>query len=196
MSLILIIFSSILAFVSYIVYIIAILRGAAKPHRTSRFCTALITILSMASLFAQGSTVAVWLSVVFAVGSLVIFILTLWYGMGGWAKTDIVCLLISVVGILFWRVTSNPMYGLIFFIGADLVGQIPMLIKTYWFPETEVWTFYFLDVLASFCTLAAMPSWIIREFAYPLYVVLLDCSIIFLILRPNRGIIEAPKSAS
>ncbi len=192
MSLILIILSSVLAFVSYIVYIIAIFRGYAKPHRTARFCTALITILSMVSLIAQGSTVAVWLSVVFAVGSLVIFILTLWYGMGGWAKTDIVCLVISVVGILFWRATSNPMYGLIFFIGADFVGQIPMLIKTYWFPETEVWTFYFLDVLAALCSLAAMSFWVAREFAYPLYVVFLDCFIIFLILRPNREIIETP----
>lgn len=192
MSLILIILSSVLAFVSYIVYIIAILRGYAKPHRTSRFCTAFITILSMASLVAQGSTVAVWLSVVFAVGSLIIFILTIWYGMGGWAKSDIVCLAISVMGIIFWRATSNPMYGLIFFIGADFAGQVPMLIKTYRFPETEVWTFYFLDVLAALCSLAAMSSWMVREFAYPLYVVFLDCFIIFLILRSNRGIIEIP----
>lgn len=183
MRIALITLSSILAMVSYVVYIVAIFRGEAKPHRTTRFCTSLITILALLSLFAQGSTVAIWLSVVFAIGSLIIFFLSLWRGMGGWTKIDIVCLVTSVAGIVCWKITANPLYGLIFFVGADFVAQIPMLIKTYRFPETEVWTFYFLDVLASLCTLAALQRWSVGEFAYPLYVVALDTSIIFLILR-------------
>jgi hypothetical protein len=75
------------------------------------------------------------------------------------------------------------MYGLLFSISSDVIAQIPMLIKTYKFPKTEVWTFYFLDVVASLCTLAAIGQWKVREFAYPLYVIVLDTSIIFLILR-------------
>ncbi len=173
--------SSILALISYIVYVVAIVRGDARPHRTTRFCTALITVLAMASLFAQGSTSAVWLSVVFAGGSCIIFALSLWRGMGGWSASDILCLLTSVAGVLFWNVTNDPLLGLIFFIGADFVGQLPMLFKTYRLPHTEVWTFYFLDVMAALCTLAAAGQWSASEVAYPLYVVALDASIIYLI---------------
>ncbi len=175
--------SSIFAVVSYVVYVVAIFRGEAKPHRTTRFCTAVITTLAMIALFAQGSTVAVWLSVIFALGSLIIFVLSIPRGMGGWAKTDIVCLVISVIGIFFWRATSDPMYGFMASISADFVGQIPMLVKTYRLPETEVWTFYFLDVLAALCTLAALNQRTVSELAYPLYVIGLDCGIIYLILR-------------
>lgn len=182
---ILIAVSSILAFVSYIVYIIAILKGEAKPHRTTRFVLVIITSLATASLFAQGSSVAIWLSGVFTFGCILIFLLSLKFGMGGVAKTDILCLIFSLGGIIFWRVTSNPIYGLFASIGADLVGQIPMLIKTYKFPETEVWAFYFLDVLASIFSLLALQRWIFQEFTYPLYIILVDSITILLILRPK-----------
>ncbi len=180
--------SSILAFISYVVYIIAILKGEARPHRTTRFVLVLITILATASLFAQGSTVAIWLSGVFTLGSLVIFLLSIKYGMGGWAKTDIACLCISLGGIVFWQMTANPMYALFASIGADLVGQIPMLIKTYRFPNTEVWTFYFLDVLAAVLSLVAIQAWTIREFAYPMYIVFIDSTTILFILRPKLAL--------
>lgn len=183
MRLALLLLSSVFAGVSYLVYIVAILRGEARPHRTTRFCTALITVLAFSSLLAQHSTVAIWLSVIFAIGSILIFLLSIWRGMGGWSTVDVVCLLTSALGMVFWKMTANPLYGLIFFIGSDFVAQVPMLIKTYRFPETEVWTFYFLDVLASLCTLAALEHWSMGELVYPLYVVVLDTSIISLILR-------------
>jgi len=135
---ILIILSSILAFVSYIVYVVAILKGKAKPHRITRFVLVFITSLVTVSLFAQGSTVTIWLSGIFTLGSLIIFLLSLKYGMGGWAKTDLLCLVISFIGIIFWKVTAHPIYALFASMGADLAGQIPMFIKTYRFPETEV----------------------------------------------------------
>lgn len=184
MSLILIIFSSLLAFASYIVYIEAILKGKAKPHRTTRFCTLLITVLATASLFAQGSTTAIWLSGVFAVGSLIIFILSFRYGMGGWAMTDIICMCISILGIALWKLTTNPVYALFASIGADLAGQVPMLIKTYHFPDTEVWTFYFLDVVAAIFSLIASHQLVLNEFLFPLYIVGIDGITILLILRP------------
>lgn len=183
MTNILIAISSILAFISYIVYIVAILKGQAKPHRTTRFVLVIITFLATASLLAQGSTVAVWLSGVFAFGCFAIFALSIKYGMGGWAKSDILCLVIALIGITIWKITSNPIFALFASIASDMAGQIPMLIKTYRFPETEVWTFYSLDVLAAILNLSAMGHWTYQELSYPLYIVFIDGLTITLILR-------------
>lgn len=180
---ILIALSSILAFISYIVYMIAILKGKAKPHRTTRFVLVLITVLATVSLFAQGSTTAVWLSGVFAFGCLIIFLLSLRYGMGGWARADILCLIIALIGIVIWKITSNPIYALFASITSDLAGQIPMLIKTYRFPETEVWTFYSLDVLAAILNIIAITHKTYQELSYPLYIVFIDGLTIVFILR-------------
>lgn len=183
MTNVLIVLSSILALISYIVYISAIIKGKARPHRTTRFVLVLITGLATASLFAQGSNVVVWLSGVLAFGCFIIFALSIKYGIGGWAKTDILCLIIALFGIIFWKITSNPTFALFASIISDLAGQIPMLIKTYRFPETEVWTFYFLDVLAAVLSILAITRFTYQEFSYPLYIVFIDTLTIILILR-------------
>ena len=58
-----------------------------------------------------------------------------------------------------------------------------MLIKTYTYPESEVWTFYALDVLAAIASLLAIQQWSIQELSYPLYITLLDFTVVLLILR-------------
>lgn len=180
-----IIISSLLALISYIVYALAILRGEAKPHRTTRFVLVLITALATASLFAEKSIVAIWIPGIFTVGSFIIFILSLKFGIGGWAKTDLLCLFLSLAGIIFWKAADNPLYGLYASIGADFVGQIPMLMKTYRHPETEVWSFYLVDVFAALFNLLALQHWTTQEYAYPLYILCIDFLIVLLIIRPK-----------
>ncbi len=182
---ILITLSSLLALASYVVYIHAILKGKAKPHRTTRFVLVIITALATAALFAEKSTVAIWIPTIFTVGSVVIFLLSIKYGMGGSSKTDILCLLVALAGIVFWKITSNPLYGLYASIGADFVGQIPMLLKTYRYPETEAWPFYGIDVVAAMLSLIALQEWKIGEYSYPLYIVFIDMLTVILILRPK-----------
>jgi len=60
------IISSILAFAAYVTYINAILKKKAKPHRTTRLITFIITALATVSLFAKNNQVAIWLTGIFA----------------------------------------------------------------------------------------------------------------------------------
>ena len=60
-----ILISVVLALISPIVYSVAILKGEAKPHRTTRFVLLLITSLTTASLFVQGNRVAIYLAGVY-----------------------------------------------------------------------------------------------------------------------------------
>ncbi len=177
--------SSLLALISPLVYSQAILKGEAKPHRTTRFVLLLITALTTASLYAQRDTVAVWLAGVSTLQSIIIFILSIKYGMGGWSKTDLFCLLIALSGIVLWKTTSSPTLALYFAIAADFTGMVPALIKTYHFPKTEIWTFYGLDVAAALFSLFALSSWTIQEFSYPMYIMIINFVMVILILFPR-----------
>jgi len=177
-------FSSILALISPLIYSAAILKGRAKPHRTTRFVLLLVTSLTTASLLAQHNTVAIWLAGVSTLQSILIFVLSLKYGMGGTAKTDITCLLIALIGIILWQVTRNPVVALYFAIGADFIGMIPALIKTYRFPHTEVWTFFLLDVFAAIFNLFALRKWSLEEYSYPLYIMIINFVMVLLIIKP------------
>jgi len=105
--------------------------------------------------------------------------------MGGCAKSDIVCFIIAIGGILLWQTTNNPALALYASIAADFPGMIPALIKTYRYPQTEVWSFFALDVLASGFSLMAVNSWTLQEFSYPLYTLIINAVMVMFILRPQ-----------
>ncbi len=177
--------SSILALISPIVYAKAILKGEAKPHRTTRFILLVITTLSTASLLANHNTVAVWLAAISTIQAIIVFLLSLKYGMGGWAKIDILCLVIAIIGIIFWQTTNNPLFGLYFSILADLTGMIPTIIKTYQLPQTEIATFFALDTIASIFTFFANSDFSVANIAYPVYLMLINALMVTLIITPK-----------
>jgi len=181
----LIIISSLLALISPLVYSHSILKGESKPHRTTRFVLLLITSLTTLSLFVQGNKVAIWLAGVSTIQSVLIFILSFKFGMGGWSKTDILCLFIAFIGIFLWQTTKQPVLALYFAILADFTGMIPALAKTYRLPHTETWVFYFLDVFAALFSLLALSVWTIEEFSYPLYIMIINAVMVLLIFRPR-----------
>lgn len=178
-----IIISTVIALISPIIYAKAIFKGEAKPHRTTRFVLLTITALSTLTLFAQHDTVAIWLAGVSTVQAIFIFILSLKYGMGGYAKSDIVCLIVAVVGILLWQITDNPALGLYFAILADFTGMVPTLLKTYKLPHTEIYLFFLLDVFAGFFSLMAVKQWTTAEVSFPLYIMLINLTMVLLVLR-------------
>lgn len=175
--------SNILVFLAYILYIHSILANKAKPHRTTRLVIFLITGLATLALFAQGNQTAIWLAGVSMIMSLIILLLSFKYGMGGWAKIDILSLVIAAIGIAVWRVTDNPQLGLFASILADFSGVVPTLIKTYHQPETEDWIFFALGATGSLLNLLSVRTWTLEEFSYPLYLLLINSYIVFLVLR-------------
>lgn len=185
MQTIFIIISSLLALISPLVYARAILKGEAKPHRTTRLILLLITSLATASLLAQHDRVAVWLAGISTLQSILIFILSLKRGMGGWGRSDLICLAIALLGIFLWQTTKNPALALYASIAADFTGMVPALIKTYRFPETEIWSFYFLDIFAAGFSLLAVQSFIPQQFSYQLYLMVINLVMVLLVLRPK-----------
>jgi len=178
--------SSLLAFISPLIYAKAILKGRAKPHRTTRFVLLLITSLATASLFAQHDTVAIWLAGVSALQAILLFILSIRHGMGGWARTDVLCLFVALAGIVLWQTTKEPALALYASIAADFTGMVPAIIKTYKYPQTEIWSFFLLDFFAAIFSLLALKAWTVHEFSYPLYIMVINSIMVLLIIiRPK-----------
>lgn len=182
---ILIVISTILALVAPVVYIRSILKGGAKPHRTTRLVLLVITTLSATSLWANGSRIAFWLALAAVIGSTTIFTLSIKYGMGGWGKLDIGCLVIAFFGIVLWQLTNNPFLGLASSIVADFVGMVPTLVKTYRFPETEEWRFFGIEGVATILSLVAIGQLNFQEMLYPFYLMIINGLVTFLVLRPR-----------
>ncbi len=179
--------SIILPLYSPLIYTKAILRGDAKPHRTTRLVLLVVACLTTLSLLAQGDRVALWLSIVSTFQAITIFILSIKHGMGGWSKNDIACLFFALTGIIAWKTTSNPTLALYFGIGADIIGMTPTLFKTYRHPETEIWTFFGIDAISGLLNIFALTSWTLEAAVYPFYIVVINLLVALLAFRKSAS---------
>lgn len=175
--------SNILVFSSYLAYEWAMIKGKAKPHRTTRLVLFIIVILGFFSMYAQGDRVVVWFLGICAFQSLIMLLMSIKYGMGGWAKEDIIALLIALIGIVTWRVTDNPALGLYAAIVADFAGMVPALIKTYKLPQTEYWLTYVFDLSAILLTGLAIQNGGFNNYLYPVYLFLVNALMMIFLLR-------------
>jgi hypothetical protein len=179
------ILSVLLGLCSPLMYSYEILKGKAKPHRTTRFVILVITGIAFLSLLAQQNTVAVWLAGVGLLQSTLIFILSIKYGMGGWEKLDLLCLGIAGLGIVVWQITKDPVLALYASILADFTGFFPTLVKTYKQPQTESFWYFFLNLFVAGFNGLAIQGWTIQNASYPAYLTIMNALMIFLVVRPK-----------
>ena len=175
--------SNTLVFSSYLSHEWAMIKGRAKPHRTTRFVLLIITTLGFLSLYATGDRVVVWFLGICSIQSLVMFIMSIKYGMGGWGKVDIACLLIALLGIVLWKETSSPILALYAAVTVDFVGMVPTLIKAYRLPYTEYWMPYILDLSSIVLIVLAIQNGGFNEYLYPVYLFLINSVMLAFITR-------------
>lgn len=183
---ILILLSNLLEAIGFITYIRAILTGKAKPQRMTRFVIMVIVGVAFASLWAAGERTTIWLIGLSFFFTVIMFVLSIPFGMGGMSKLDFVCLSVAFIGIVLWRVTNNPLAALFSSIFADFVGCIPMLVKTYHHPETEDPVLFLLSAVASFLTILAAPDFAVESVSYPLYLIGINTAMVYMIRNPQK----------
>ncbi len=184
MQVVFLILSTIFALIAPTSYIISIIRGTSKPHRMTRFILFLVLTLSFVSILAaHGNTGAKLFAGITFVQGVIIFILSLWRGMGGSSKFDFLCLFIAVFGILGWKLTGNPLLGIWFSILADLAAYFPAFIKTWHYPHTETPWFYITSSIAAFLSLSAYK--LDTSSIFQMYIALCSFIMVGLIYRKN-----------
>jgi len=179
----LLVLSTTIALLNNIYYCIAIIKGRIKPHRTTRFVFVIIALTLTFSLFAQHNTTAIYLTGTFAIGCIVSFILSIKYGIGGWTKIDILCLILALLGICLWISTNNPTLALYASIIADFAGVVPTIIKTFHHPNTEYWFTYFIDTIAGILNIFANKTYSLNAIVFPLYIIFINIIIILIIYK-------------
>lgn len=152
-------------------YLIDILKGKTKPQRTTWL---IWSVLGVTAFISQVQLGAHW-SLVFAgmnaLGNLIVFALSLKFGVGGWKRGDVVALGIAAVGIVASLVTSTPLIALLGVIVADFAGTILTLEKTFRMPSSETSiTWFFLGTSSLFGALS-VGSWSFTLLLYPVYMV-------------------------
>ncbi|CAI7975403.1 conserved membrane hypothetical protein [Frankia sp. Hr75.2] len=177
-------------------------RGTARPNPVSWLCWGATPLVAFAAQIQDGVTSASWVTLSLGVGPLLVFAVSVGRNTAWRAgRTDMMCGGCAALGIVLWQVADNPGPALTLSILADILGSIPTLAKVYYEPHSEKASPYLMSLLGMVVTLLTLDGWEYFDYAFPLYMLLINLSIFGLIVtrsvqlrRPAPGPLEPQPS--
>lgn len=173
-------------------YIVATLRGKAKPNRVSWLLWGVAAGVSLVAEIRQSVGWPAVLTAMVTIGPLGVFVASLVNPKAYWRLTrfDLTCGLFAVFGLILWQATDVANLAIVFGILADFAAALPTINKAYRAPQTERAQVFLLSVVAAVITLLVIARWDFANYAWPVYLVGLNVLFIALIqfgLGPRLG---------
>jgi len=162
-------------------YIQRTLRGVTKPNRVTYIIWALAPMVAFAAAISDGVG---WAALpVFISGFIpfLIFLASFVNKNAYWkiSRFDYACGTISILALVFWRMTGDPAVAVLLAIVSDALASLPTVIKSWRFPETEYWSGYAGAIVAAITALIAAPSFTFTAVAFPIYLIVV-CTLLLL----------------
>jgi len=163
---------------SFIPYIRDIFIGETKPERISWLIWAILGTISLFSQLAKGGSYSLIMTGAQAIGDLLIFILAIKYGLGGFIRRDIIALIGVATGLFLWYLTKEAAIALFVVIFIDAIGAILTVIKSYDRPATETVSSWLFTLLGGILACVAVGSLNFILLIFPLYICLASTAIL------------------
>jgi hypothetical protein len=163
-------------------YLRDIFHGKTKPERATWWVW---LVLAIVALFAQLDAGGKWVIVltISAIITLVtIAVLSVPYGYGRFHRRDFVALLITALGVGAWLLLDDPLLAILVVISVDAAGFWLTLNKTWQAPYTETMITWLLAAIAAVLAVLSVGSLNPTQILYPLYSVLANSLLAFVIL--------------
>lgn len=185
----------ILTLVGFFLYIVSIIKDKTekKPERATWWIWTLNSILLLTSYNAEGAKETGWLAVAYVIGCVIIALLTIKYGVGGWSILDLICLTGTVVTVVLW-IKIGPLAAFISSLVIDLFGVAPTIYRSFYHPKKEDKFSWIMWLAGGFLGLLSVGNplvfymWSPEMFkigAYPLQIIITDSIMIWFLFRPR-----------
>lgn len=93
-------------------------------------------------------------------------------------KFDYVCGAFSILALVLWGITKEPLIAIIFSIASDGFVAVPTIIKSWKHLDSESVEAYTTGLFNSLTSFFALRTFGISELAFPIYLVLVNSSLI------------------
>ena len=167
-------------------YIYDILKGNTKPERASWFIWTALGAIAFFSQLEKGATNSLWMVGTSTLAVLVVSLLSLKLGSGGFSKRDKISLLIASLGILLWFFTKEAAFALFITIFVDSIGSFLTTVKSYEDPESETLLTWIVASIAGLLAAMSIGEWNFILLVYPLYIFLANSLVVTAILLGKR----------
>lgn len=178
-----VIVGSVIFLLGSIGYLVETVQGKVRPNRVSWFLWALAPMIAFFAQLQQGVGLQALLTLVIGFIGTSVFIASLVNKKAYWqiSKLDIICGILSFLGLILWYITKTGNIAIFFSILSDGLAAMPTIIKSFKDPSSENWVLYFTNSLSALITLFTIKIWNFQTFGFPLYIFLCSGFIAFLV---------------
>jgi len=176
---------ALIAFIGAIGYVRDTLRGDTKPNRMTWFLWTLAPFIGTAAAVVDGVGWAVLPVFMAGFGPFMVFVASFVNKNAYWKldKFDYGCGFLSIMALVLWALTNEPLVAIFLAIVADAFAAIPTLVKAWQHPETESANIFAASFFAALTSFAAIQYWSMAEYAFPAYLVAIKALLVFFITR-------------
>ena len=178
-----IIVGTLIAAAGTVVYLVNTLKGKIRPNRVSFLLWSVIPFIAFFAQIEQGVGLVALMT--FSTGFLpfTVFIASFMNKQAEWKLTrfDLLCGILSVIGLVLWMITKVGNVAIFFSIVADALAAIPTVLKAYKYPETEIAWPWLATVVGVVLTLLTISNFTFANSGFILYILVLNILIYILV---------------
>jgi len=178
--------SILIAIVSYALYIIAVIRGKAKPHLFSWLIWGTITAIAFTAQYSKQVGPGAWSTGVSSVCLFGIAILAIRYGEDERTRSDWIAFLSTFFAIPLWYVTNDSLCSVVLVTSIDTVAYYPTIRKSYNKPHEEVISKYALTVTKYAVSIISTENYLVVTVFYSAISLFMDFLMVCLLIWRRR----------
>lgn len=175
--------AGILGFIPYVFLILSMRKGTTKPNLAGWVLYTIAMVMIVASSIALNAWQTVWLAVAYVIGQSAVILVSFRTGYFAFSKFDYFCVSVSLIGLVLWIFTSNPLYALVLNVFVDAMGTLAIARKLYLHPKTEDTKAWSMSLSVAVLNCFAIASFDLSNALYPLYLIFANGLIVGLSLR-------------
>jgi hypothetical protein len=153
------IIATVLAVIGNIPYLHDVIRKKINPHPYTWLVWSIVSAVTFFGQVVKGGGIGTLPTGAAEIFTIIIFVFALQNGFKNIAKRDTYFLLIALLGLIPWALTSDPTISIIIVVCIDVIAFIPTIIKTWHYPHTETPLLFSMNVLRHVLTLFSLEAY-------------------------------------
>ncbi len=177
-----------IGFLSYIPYFRDIFKEKTKPHAFSWLVWSVLAGIAFFAQIVKGGGAGSWVNAGTAIMCLSVFIAAIFRGEKNIKISDWLSLVGAGIGLIFWALTSNPLWAVVLVTIIDALGFIPTYHKSFYKPYEETLSTFTVSTIKYLISIIALESFNLTTWLFPASLVLTNGSFVILLLIRRKQI--------
>lgn len=156
-----------LSLAGYAPYIWDILKDKTRPHVFTWLTATLTAFIAWALQILGGAGVGSWPMLVVTILCVCVLLLSVWRGTKDITKSDVVCLVLSLVGLYLWLIVKQPILSVILITTAEVISYVPTVRKSWRNPYNETLALYQISMFRHALAIVALERINLLTALYP-----------------------------